>query len=648
MEVIQSSSLSFILVVGAIILAALFTIGIILTRLYRRSTKEESFVRTGFGGERVIMNGGALVLPILHEIIPVNMNTIKLEVQRAKEQALITRDRLRVDVMAEFYLRVKPSAESIATAAQTLGRRTQNPNTLKELMEGKFVDALRSVAAEMAMEELHEKRVDFVQKVQQTVSEDLFKNGLELESVSLTGLDQTDVSFFNTQNAFDAEGLTKLTETIESRRKKRNEIEQDTDLAIKEKNLAAEQQRLKIAREEEYAHLEQSRELAIRRAEQKANIAENEAQKEREAQEARIASEKEIMMQRIAAEQETRNAEILQAQRIEQAEVERRKMIELAEQERAIAVAQKSKAESEAKALADAARINAEREVKQAEIERTKAIELAEQEKAITVALKSKEESEARAAADIARAAAVKAEEQVITARETEVANRNKAIVLITAEQEAQTDAISITVAAEAEKKASLDRAEALRIEAEALAEKQRLEAQGQADAEMMLAEAKAKQYAVDADGARAVNEAANVLSTEQIAMQIKLALLKHLPDIIRESVKPIENIDGIRIAEVSGLGGNTVVGAGGVAGVAHAMQVTEDGSYVSSAPNLADQVVNSALRYCSQAPLVDGLLKEVGLNGATINGLTQGVLTEPTGLASATPDSPATEKNTD
>ena len=250
--------------IAGVILVALFVLGLILTRLYRRASKEVSFVRTGFGGEKVIMNGGAMVLPVLHEIIPVNMNTLRLEVRRAAQQALITRDRMRVDVMAEFYVRVKPSAESIATAAQTLGMKTMSPDELKDLVEGKFVDALRAVAAEMAMEELHEKRVDFVQKVQQVVSEDLFKNGLELETVSLTGLDQTSFEFFNPQNAFDAEGLTKLTETIEGRRKKRNEIEQDTDLAIKTKNLEAEQQRLKISREEEYAKLEQEREISVR------------------------------------------------------------------------------------------------------------------------------------------------------------------------------------------------------------------------------------------------------------------------------------------------------------------------------------------------------------------------------------------------
>ena len=83
------------------------------------------------------MGGGAIVLPVLHETIPVNMNTLRLEVRRADDQALITRDRMRVDVMAEFYVRVKPTAESIATAAQTLGQKTMSPNELKNLVEAK-------------------------------------------------------------------------------------------------------------------------------------------------------------------------------------------------------------------------------------------------------------------------------------------------------------------------------------------------------------------------------------------------------------------------------------------------------------------------------------------------------------------------------
>ncbi|WP_286964332.1 MULTISPECIES: flotillin family protein [Acinetobacter] len=554
-----------VLIIAGIIFVGLVTFGLIIARLYRRSSKEISFVRTGWGGEKVILGGGALVLPVLHEIIPVNMNTLRLEVRRADDQALITRDRMRVDVMAEFYVRVKPTADSIATAAQTLGQKTMSPNELKNLVEGKFVDSLRAVAAEMAMEELHEKRVDFVQKVQQVVSEDLHKNGLELETVSLTGLDQTGFKYFNPQNAFDAEGLTKLTETIEDRRRKRNHIEQDTDLAIKAKNLEAEQARLQIIREEEYAKLQQEREISIRRAEQLAEIAAQEAAKKREAEEARIAAEREVELKRILAARDVENENIQKAQIIQKAQVEQKKTIELAEQDRAIAIAEKSRAESEAKALADQA-----------------------------------------------RAQAVKAEEEVVTVRQIQQAERQKAVELVAAKEQAEKDAIAITVAAEAGKQAAADDAEAVRIAAEAEAEKVRLKAKGEADAKVLLAQAMEKQYQVDAEGTRAVNEANNVLSSEQVEMQIRLAMLKYLPEIIRESVKPMENIDDIKILQVNGLHG------------AHAGSCQADAHHEGGNVALSDQVVNSALRYRSQAPLIDSLMNELGIQGGDINGMTQ------------------------
>ena len=108
---------------AAIGLFGLIFIGVIFARLYHRATKETAFVRTGLGGQKVIMDGGAIVLPIFHEIIPVNMNTLKLEVSRREEQSLIALDRMRVDVAAAFFVRVKQLGESVSTAAQTLQRQ---------------------------------------------------------------------------------------------------------------------------------------------------------------------------------------------------------------------------------------------------------------------------------------------------------------------------------------------------------------------------------------------------------------------------------------------------------------------------------------------------------------------------------------------
>src|ERR1051325_5035140 len=120
-------------VLALIVLAAVVAVVVWLFHwLYLRSSKERAFVRTGMGGQKVVMNGGAFVLPIVHEVIPVNMNTLRLEVSRGRDKALITKDRMRVDVVSEFYVRVQAATDAIASAAQTLGLRTMQPDTLKE------------------------------------------------------------------------------------------------------------------------------------------------------------------------------------------------------------------------------------------------------------------------------------------------------------------------------------------------------------------------------------------------------------------------------------------------------------------------------------------------------------------------------------
>ena len=547
-------------IAGAIVLAILFMM-IIVARLYTRASKEISFVRTGVGGQKVIMNAGALVLPVFHEVIPVNMNTLRLDVKRANDQALITKDRMRVDVTAEFYVRAQPTAESIAAAAQTLGKRTMQPDALKELVEGKFVDALRSVAAEMAMEELHEQRTAFVQKVQQAVTEDLLKNGLELESVSLTGLDQTSKEYFNPDNAFDAEGLTKLTEAIEARRKKRNDIEQETVVQIERKNLEAEQQRLEIGRETEYARLAQQREVEIRRANQEAEIARERASQRQQAEQADIEAQKNIDEAAIAKDQYLKERDVTKRRAVETAEVEKQRSVRLAEQDREI-----------------------------------------------VLALKSKEQSEAEREADEARAAAVQAAEKVVTAREVEIAERQKQIELVEAAQEAEREKIDLTVKADARKEAAEDDAAAVRTLAQAEADKVRIAAAAAAESDKARAEGAAERYRVEAEGKRSINEAANILSVEQIAMQVRLAIVEALPQIIAESVKPMEAIDGIKIVQVDGLNG----GSKG-----------DNGSDVSGEAGLADQVVSSALRYRAQAPLIESILSEVGLKGDSLESLT-------------------------
>jgi len=360
--------------------------------------------------------------------------------------------------------------------------------------------------------------------------------------VSLTGLDQTSIEHFNANNAFDAEGLTKLTEQIELRKKARNDIEQDTRVQIETKNLEADKRSFEISRDNEFARLEQEREVEMRRAAQAAEIAREQAQRNQEADNARI----------------------------------------------------------QAKQLVDAKQIEADRAIEEARIAQEQAIELARQEQQILIQNKSREESQARGEADAARAIAVAAEEQVATARETEVAERSKRIELIEAAKEAERQAISVKVEAEAEKEAAANRAAALRLEAE-----------GQAEAEKLRAEAARIRFEVEAAGQRAINEAANLLSSNQISLQTKMALLKVLPEVVREAAKPMEAIDSIKIIQVDGINqrgsGASTNGANGDGG------------------NLASNAVSAALAYRAQAPVIDSLMKELGFDGGSLDALVKG-----------------------
>ena len=538
------------------------TVGIIFAKLYVRAPKDVAFVRTGMSGQKVIKDGGALKIPIFHDITWVNLRTLRLEVQRKNESAMITLDRMRVDIGCEFYVRVKPDVQSIALAAQTLGERTLQSENLRELVEAKFVDALRGVAAQMPINDLHEKRSDFVQRVQNAVAGDLEQNGLELESVSLTTLDQTSSEYFNPNNAFDAEGLTRLTEITQMKAKERNEIEQETRIAIEQRNLDADRRAFEIKQEKDTAELEMTRNVANFAAQTRAETAEKEAEAKRQEQEAAIQSDL---------------------------------------------------------------------SVRQKQIESDRDVALANQEKAIIVANKSRDESKADAEANEARAEAVRSEEQVKTVARVAEAERAKQVAIVAAKEEAEKNAVGVTVAAEAERTAAEDHAEATLIAARAKGEAIKVEA-----------EADASRYTVEAEGQRSINEARNVLDNRIIALELKKALIEVLPEVMEAAMKPVEKIKDIRVIDMGGglgggLGGLPVNGGGKPqnGGGNGALAGLPGGG----AGSLPDNIVQALMNYRMQAPLVDELLGELGFEPkAGLNGLV-GSLSQQVKDAGAAPD---------
>lgn len=397
----------FWIIVLIVVIAALI---VLAATFYERTSNAISLVRTGVGGRRVVIDGGVLALPWFHEVARVNMQSVRLDVSRVGAQALITRDRLRIDVGAEFFLSVEPEPAAVARAAQTLGRRSFQADELRGLLEGMFIDAMRAVAARSTMDELHEGRAEFAAAMREVIAPQVIRYGLQLDAVALTALDQTPFSALDENNAFNAEGLRKLSQVIAQSKRDRAEIEGETQVSVRRAAMEAARRSLDIELEERRAEIAQTQQIEALISAQLAEVARAKAEAERATAEARIRMEQEIQTADIAREEAIRVAEI----------------------------------------------------------NRARALEIAEQERAVMIAAKSQEESRALAAADLARADAVRAQEAVETARAEAEAQRRRALALIAAEGEAEATARRSEIAAMSARKIAADKLETASLETDA------------------------------------------------------------------------------------------------------------------------------------------------------------------------------------
>jgi uncharacterized membrane protein YqiK len=492
-----------------LIVVVLAVVVVVLARFYERATREVSLVKTGVGGRRIVMDGGVIAVPYFHQISRVNMQSLRLEVKRSGESSLITKDRLRVDVGAEFYVSVIATEDGIARAAQTLGNRTFDAGKLRELIEGKLVDALRAVAARFTMDELHENRGRFVAEVRESLVESLARNGLELDTVSLTALDQTAFKALDENNAFNAVGMRKLAEVIAKSKKERAEIDADAEVSVRRAAMEATRRKLQIDLDEQAAQIAQVQQIETLKAAQLAEVVQRKAESELASARARIEMEQRIRTADLEREKLIREAEIAQAKALAEAEIARERDLALAEQQRQIAIAQQSQAESQA-----------------------------------------------RAAADAARAESMRAAEAVPTAKAMAEAERRKAVAVLAAQQEAEVAGTRARLAAATEVATAQDRA-AAKVKA----------AQAEAEAVALRAQATKQELLAQAEGRRALAEAENALDERATAMRVELAKVEVLPKVLAEMVKPAEKIESIRIHQVSGLG--AAAGGAGEGGAA-------------------------------------------------------------------------------
>lgn len=440
---------------GMVVLAGIFAAWL---TVYRKTAANEALVRTGWGGAVVALDGGINVWPLFHQVVPVSLETMKLEVERMDQDALITQDNLRVDVKAEFFIRVSPVEENILQAARSLGHKSIDAGAVGKLVFEKLVSALRSVAAQKDLAEIHTDRRSFASAVQELVSEELEQNGLLLETVTISRLDQTDPHGLSDENIFDAQGKKKITEITAAARVERNRLEKIAEQSITSQNVETSQRVLELERMKAEAEATQQRDVAniqAERAREKQNFA-------------------------VDQERAMREAEIARDLAIETANIERDRTLIRRQQER-----------------------------EQTDIERLKAVEVAERQKQIAIA----EQEAARALKErdalAAQAEREAASQSIVTVQAKAQADREAQTKLIAAKQSIEQDKFKRETDAEVAAFAEVKRAEAIRKTAE-------MEAQ----ARVQTAEAEAKAKEMIAQGDQAIKLVDVTVAREQVGVE--------------------------------------------------------------------------------------------------------------------------------
>lgn len=446
---------------------------------YRRTSADQAFVRTGKGGSRVVLDGGTLVVPMFHRVIEINLKTMKLGVNPRGANALITRDNLRANVLAQFYIRVAADEEHILNAARSLGENSVNAEAVEALVSEKLVSALRAIASQMDLFEIHTKRDEFAEKVKEHVKSDLEANGLLLESVTISELDQTDPSELSDNNVFDAQGKRKITEITAAAAIERNNLERDAERARKIKDVDTRQQVLALERQQAEAEASQATEIAKVRAD-----------KEREAQEAVITQQRQVELAKIEKERQVQAQEIAREQAIEVARTQ---------QEQAV----------------QAAQVQRDGAIQMANVEREKSVAVADRQREIALAEQEMARAKAEEAALNASAEREKAGQQVTTVTQLAEADREASKKIIAAKQEIEQGRLRQQTAADIEAYTKVKQAEA-----------EREAATKQAEAKLQLAQAESASMEQISKGQNALQMVAVNVAREQVNVeQAKVAV---------------------------------------------------------------------------------------------------------------------------
>ncbi len=499
--------------IAGIVIIVIASIGLIfwILSMYKKTVQGIVILRTGYGGTKVFFNAG-IVIPVIHRMESMDISVKKLEIAREGRAGLICKDNMRADIQVAFFIRVNKSVDDIVNVGQTIGcQRASDINTLRELFEAKFSEALKTVGKKFEFIELYEARSEFRQEILDIIGTDL--NGYVLDDCAIDFLEQTKIENLDKDNILDSEGIKKITELTANQNIKANQVRRDEEKTITKQNVEAREAILELEKQLAEKEESQKREVANIKARENAEILKVDEEERLKYETVRIATEEKLQ---IAEENKQRQVVIAaknkeRADLVETERVQKDKMLEATERERIVSLAQ---------------------------IEKEKAIEL--EKKNIQDAIRER----------LTMEKTVVEEQQTIKDLEAfKTADRTKQVEITLATQEAEKKLIQETRAAEARKLAAEKDAQKYVIEAQA----KRDAAEKEAEARKIIADAKAKEEAtVGLSEAQVLHAKADAAERQGIVEAVVIE--KKADAIKKEGIAQAEVIKEKALAEAAGI----------------------------------------------------------------------------------------------
>ncbi|MCA9127449.1 MAG: flotillin family protein [Planctomycetales bacterium] len=493
----------------AIVALALLLLGslALASRFYQKVGPDEAIVRTGWGGMQVVTANGVFVLPVIHHAEKMDLTLKSFEIAREGSEGLICKDNIRADIRVAFFIRIDKTQEEMREVAQSIGcKRASQMETLRELFDAKFSEALKTVGKQFEFVELYDKREQFKEEILKVIGTDL--NGYRLDDAAIDYLEQTRLELLNPNNILDAEGIKKITELTSTEKVKENHFTREREKTLKKQDVEAQEAILELEKQRVQASERQKREIAEIEARETAAARKVQEEQRLDAERARIATDEELEVA-----EENKKRQVLVAQRnkertdaVELERVERDRGIEANERLRVVGVA---------------------------EVEKEKAIEI--ERRNIQEVIRERVAVER---------AVVEEQQRIKDTEEFATAERKKKVEVTAAEAVAEQQLVKEIKAAEAKQRSAQLLAEQIRIEAEAHRDK----AEKQSAATKMLAEATAAEHAA-AGLAEANVQEAKAAATEKLGLaEAKVLKEKYLSEAqgITEKAAAMKELDGV------------------------------------------------------------------------------------------------------